>query len=100
MNNIKSLSELDKKSLETARKEYAEFCRIFNGKPFNEVDLLVGKYDLSYGAERPYYGNGFADINYKSILATIIETEDGKSRISENVEIYDKNGFISYIGKI
>lgn len=100
MNDIKSLSELDKKSLETARKEYAEFCRIFNGKPFNEVDLLVGKYDLSYGAERPYYGNGFADINYKSILVTVVETEDGKSRISENVEIYDKNGFISYIGTI
>ena len=100
MNDIKSLSELDKKSLETARKEYAEFCRIFNGKPFNEVDLLVGKYDLSYGAERPYYGNGFADINYKSILVTVVETENGKSRISENVEIYDKNGFISYIGTI
>ena len=100
MNDIKSLSELDKKSLETARKEYAEFCRIFNGKPFNEVDLLVCKYDLSYGAERPYYGNGFADINYKSILVTVVETEDGKSRISENVEIYDKNGFISYIGTI
>ena len=100
MNDIKSLSELDKKSLETARKEYAEFCRIFNGKPFNEVDLLVGKYDLSYGAERPYYGNGFADINYKSILVTVVETEDGKSRISENVEKKKKNGFISYIGTI
>ena len=100
MENIKSLSELDKKSLEIAHKEYVEFCSIFNGKPFNEVDLLVGKYDLSYGAERPYYGNGFADINYKSILATVVETEDGKSRISENVEIYDKNGFLCYIGKI
>ena len=97
---FKSFSASDQKAIETARKDYAEFCKIFNGKPFNEVDLLVSKYDLSYGAERPYYGNGFADINYKSILVTIIETEGGKSRISESVEVYTKDGCAIHIGKI
>ena len=82
--------------IEKAKADYQEFCKLFNGVPFSDVDKLVKQYNLSYGAFNPNNNNDMRDINYKNICATTLNT-DGKSVVNRGIELYDNNGvFLKY----
>ncbi len=78
------------KIIEKARKDFEEFCELFKGKSFSEVDAIVKEKYLSYGSADPDTEENMRDINYHSILATIIN-DNGMCKISNGVEIYDEN---------
>lgn len=78
------------KFIEKARKDFEEFCKLFKGKIFSEVDAIVKEKCLSYGSADPDTEENMRDINYHSILATIIN-DNGMCKISNGVEIYDEN---------
>lgn len=77
--------------MNNAEKEYREFCNLFDNIEFSSVDSVVGKHGLSYGAEKPQNGNGVADINYKSILGTVIDN-NGCAKVSPKYEVYSDDG--------
>lgn len=77
--------------LAKGQQDYKEFCNIFDGQKWSDVDNIVKTNNLYYGAEEPSDGNGLADINYKNILATIRD-EDGIARVNLQCEIYDNDG--------
>lgn len=79
-----------KQIIEKAKKEFEEFCELFRGKSFSDVDAIVKEKKLSYGSAAPDTEEDMRDINYHSILATIIN-DNGMCRISTGVEIYDEN---------
>ena len=76
--------------IEKAKADYQEFCKLFNGVPFYDVDKLVKQHNLSYGALNIFNG-GVLDINYKSICATL-QNNKGKTVVLSMIEIYDNNG--------
>lgn len=77
--------------LAKGQQDYTEFCNMFDGQKWSDVDNIVRTNNLYYGAEKPSDGNGLADINYKNILATIRD-EDGIARVNLQCEIYDNDG--------
>ena len=76
------------------QQDYNEFCKLFDGKSWDDVDNIVKTNNLSYGAEKPIDGNGLADINYKNILATC-RNENGVAKVLLPIEIYDDEGYVT-----
>lgn len=77
--------------LAKGQQDYTEFCNMFDGQKWSDVDNIVKTNNLSYGAEEPSNGNGLADINYKNILATV-RNDDGIARVNIQYDIYDDDG--------
>lgn len=92
-----TIGKMTKALIDKAYEEYNEFCLMFGNVEFSDVDGIVREKKFYYGAETPSMGNGMADINYKSILATVIRKDDGKVRVSNTVEVYTDDGIIRYV---
>lgn len=77
--------------IEKAKRDYNEFCRMFNGKSFADVDKIVKDNNLSYGAASPKSCDYMRDINFKSICATVRDN-GGNAFVGCMIEIYRKDG--------
>ena len=79
-----------------AQADYNEFCKIFNGIDFADVERIAKEKGLTFGAD---HGCELVDINFNTILATCVN-KNGKSWVSPDVEIYDKEGNRIYCGEL
>lgn len=86
----------EKELLIKAKADFAEFCAIFGGIPFADVARIARERGFDFGSA---CDDELVDINYKSILATCIN-DNGKSRVSPDVDFYDTEGGLWYRGDL
>lgn len=77
-----------------AQMDFSNFCRLFEGKPYDEIPNIVNDNNLDYGMFE--FGDdesedGFVDINYESICATVFNHEE-KVCVKLDFEFYDESG--------
>jgi len=80
--------------MQQAQTDFSNFCRLFEGKPYDEIPNIVNNNNLDYGMFE--FGDdesedGFVDINYNSICATLFR-RDGKIVVKRDFEFYDEAG--------
>lgn len=79
--------------LQKGQTEFSEFCRLVEGKPYDEIPNIVNDNKLDYGMFE--YGDddteeGLVDINYKSLCVTVFNM-DGMIGVKASCEVWDEN---------